>query len=183
MLGVIYIRGFYLDSSLLASWVAVSIGIVAIIVPVFITLNSRRIKIKGNISSPVIWIGKDDFPCEVELVNHGVRQVFITRVNIEVSARNSWEISVDLKLHQIDRLLLVDGEGFKKTLLLKKELDKLRADYFEDSGFLDRVCPMKVIFGFETSKKQFFKIPLEKNLHTKIVAYVKNPTNKKVNSD
>lgn len=172
-----------MNSSLLASWVGVSVGIIAIIITVFITWNSRRIRIQGNISSPIIWMGQDDFPCQVELVNHGTRQVFISRVNIEVSARNSWEICVDLKLHKIDRLLLVDGEEFKKILLLKKEMEELRSGYTEDSDFLDRFFPMKVVFGFETSKKQFVKIPIEKQLKNKIVNFVKNSTNKNLKQD
>lgn len=172
-----------MDSSLLASWIGATTGIIAILITVVITWNSRRIRIQGNISSPVIWMGKDEFPCQVELVNHGIRQTFISRVNIEVSARNSWEVCVDLKLHKIDRLLLVDGEEFKKVLLLKKEMETLRKGYTEDSGFLDSILPMKVVFGFETSKGQFVKIPIEKKLKNKIVNFVKNSTNKQINKD
>lgn len=163
-----------MDSSLLASWIGVSTGIIAIVITVFVTWISRRIKIQGNVSSPTIYIGEEDFPCQVELVNHGVRQAFISKVNIEISARNSWEVCVDLRLHEIDKLLLVDGEEFKKVLLLKKEMEKLRSDYNEESDFFDHFFPMKVVFGFETTKKQFVKIHIEKKLKNKIVNFVKN---------
>lgn len=86
----------------------------------------------------------------------------MSRVNIEISARNSWEICVDLKLHKINRLLLVDGEEFKNILLLKNKMEELRRGYTNDSGFLDRIFLMKVVFGFEKSNNKFLKIPIPK---------------------
>lgn len=167
-----------MDSPTLASWIGASAGIIAIIISIVNIWSSRKIRIKGTISSPVIWMKKDGFPCQVELINHGTRQAFISRVSIGIFARNSWEICVDLKLHKIDSLLLIDGEKFERVLLLQMEMDELKKNYTEDSCFLDRLFPMRVVFGFETAKKQFIKIPIEKKLKIKIVKFVKNQTNK-----
>jgi hypothetical protein len=40
---------------------------------------------------------------------------------------------------------------------------------------------MKVAFGFETSKKQFIKILIEKKLKNKVVSFVKSSTIKQIN--
>lgn len=163
-----------MDSSEIAAWVSVVCAVVAIIITIFFTLDSKKIKISGSITSPVFWKGQDELPCQITLVNTGTRQAFITRICIEVSARNSWQVCVDLKVHKIDRLLLIDGEEFRKVLLLHNEFDTLKQGYIEGSDFFDRLLPMRVVFAFETSNKQFVKIPIEKQLKNRIVYFVKN---------
>ncbi|MEQ2354588.1 hypothetical protein [Pseudoalteromonas piscicida] len=146
-----------------------AIGAIGVPFAAYTFFKGRKIEHIGSVALPIISKSPEKIPCEFEIVNYGSRQFFISRLCIELKAWDDWESNIDLAIHGLVPFKLEDGEIFKKTLCLHKEILRLEQWYRESAGTLDKYMPLRVNIYLITAKEQKLKLKVSRALKEKLI--------------